>query len=334
MAVLEHTAILTGIPRAYETAKAAGDLLFFPSEIHTNHDCAVNFRITLCPALQDKPVLPAPDFRSGQHGEKDPFAPPYNSNLFVGSLKYGGSGAEYVVLLNKYSVVPHHFLLVTKDFQSQTSPLMPPDLVQSYLILLAARRVGQHYFAFYNCGEESGASQPHKHIQFMPTEEDGPPIEELTSSANLEKEEKPFALPTLPFAHHIRRLSVAKKATWEEIEQILMTAYMELLDLCISTVRQTPDHPTGTPSYNIILTLNHLMLVPRTREYHTLQVTGERLPVNALGFAGMLLVKSKRELQAVLKEGPVSILRGVGCASVHDAQVSGGPEVDGDIGEA
>ena len=109
-----------------------------------------------------------------------------------------------------------------------------------------------------------------------------------------------------------------------------MIAYMELLDLCISTIRQTPDHPPGTPSYNIILTLNHLILVPRARESHTLQATGERLPVNALGFAGMLLVKSQLELQAVQKEGPVKILCGVGCASVHDAQVAGGLDV-GDI---
>jgi hypothetical protein len=37
------------------------------------------------------------------------------------------------------------------EFQSQTSPLRPSDLVQTYLLLRAAREAGKHLFAFYNC---------------------------------------------------------------------------------------------------------------------------------------------------------------------------------------
>jgi ATP adenylyltransferase/5',5'''-P-1,P-4-tetraphosphate phosphorylase II len=37
------------------------------------------------------------------------------------------------------------------EFQSQTSPLNPSDLVQAYLLLHAARASGKHLFAFYNC---------------------------------------------------------------------------------------------------------------------------------------------------------------------------------------
>jgi ATP adenylyltransferase/5',5'''-P-1,P-4-tetraphosphate phosphorylase II len=94
--------------------------------------------------------------------------------------------------LNKYSVVEEHFLLVTKgvfsvdllshaeirwfsvalfcfvffdallrrllplEFQSQTSPLRPGDLVQAYLLLRAAREAGKHLFAFYNCASLRG----------------------------------------------------------------------------------------------------------------------------------------------------------------------------------
>jgi sulfate adenylyltransferase (ADP) / ATP adenylyltransferase len=98
------------------------------------------FEIRLCPALQKKPTLPTidtPEEHSNQNlagdAKPDPFAPPYNPNLFVGELKDEDSEAEYAVLvrlpvklafravdahpllqLNKYSVVPHHFLLVTK----------------------------------------------------------------------------------------------------------------------------------------------------------------------------------------------------------------------------
>ena len=96
------------------------------------------------------------------------------------------------------------------EFKSQTSPLDPSDLVQAYLLLRAAHKAGKHIFAFYNCtytvfshlylesslkllaregGDQSGASQPHKHMQFLPTEgEDGPPIERLARAAHIDKE--------------------------------------------------------------------------------------------------------------------------------------------------
>lgn len=71
---------------------------------------------------------------TGGNGSKvyDPFAPPYNINLHVGDLKDEESQEEFVVLvrkvvrlkrftdyffdiqLNKFSVIPQHFLLVTK----------------------------------------------------------------------------------------------------------------------------------------------------------------------------------------------------------------------------
>lgn len=99
---------------------------------------------------------------------------------------------------------------------------------------------------------------------------------------------------------------------------------MSLLDLAISTVRHAPDYPAGPPSYNVLLTRAHLYIVPRARETHVLSETGEQLSVNALGFAGMLLVKSERELEAVKKEGVLRILESVTLKSVHEQQVEEG----------
>lgn len=103
---------------------------------------------------------------------------------------------------------------------------------------------------------------------------------------------------------------------------------MTLLDLVISTVRHDPTQPTGAPSYNTILTLEHMHLIPRGREEHVLAETGDRLSINALGFAGMLLVKSEGELEVVKREGVGKILRGVGLESVTDAQISEAHEID------
>jgi ATP adenylyltransferase len=116
------------------------------------------------------------------------------------------------------------------------------------------------------------------------------------------------------------------------LEPALAQAFVDLLDLCISTVRHSPDYPAGTLSYNVVLTLAHMYVFPRRREEHTLAVSHEPLGVNALGFAGLLLVKSPAELDALVAEGPANVLRAVACESVHELQVSGGPELDGDLG--
>jgi len=323
------TTILSHLSEKFDKAGEAGDLLFFPSEIHHHEERGVEFEIRLCPALQKKPALPTPHFDAGLgvSKSKDPFAPPYIPGLFLGELK--DEEEEYVLLLNKYSVVPKHFLLVTKDFQSQSTPLTPCDLVQAYLLLDAARKTGGSYFAFYNCGENSGASQPHKHLQFIPVEDDGPPVEKLAKVTRLEDEKKPFRLSALPYANHVRRLPALSSSTQREIlEDVLRESFISLLDLTISSIRHDPTYPAGSPSYNVILTLEHMHLIPRKLEDHVLSETGDKLSVNALGFAGMLLVKSETELEAVKKEGVGKILRAVGVESVHEQQILDAHEDD------
>lgn len=134
--------------------------------------------------------------------------------------------------------------------------------------------------------------------------------------------EKPFSLKALPYAVHIRRLpTLTASSSQTEIENELGDAFMELLDLAISTVRQSPDHPVGQPSYNVILTRTHMFVIPRKCENYVLQATGDQLSVNSLGFAGYLLVKGERELEAVQDEGVVTILNAVGIANVREEQM-------------
>lgn len=64
-------------------------------------------------------------------------------------------------------------------------------------------------------------------------------------------------------------------------------------------------------SYNVIMTSNYLHIVPRTKEFFKLINTGEELSINSLGFAGMLLVKSKETMEEVKKIGVLEILKSV-----------------------
>jgi len=316
--------IIASLPQKYEVALKSGDLLFFPSTIAKCTEFDVDFEIRVCPALKKKPsTQTTPDSVNGPV-QNDPFAPPYNSNLHVGDIRDEETLNEYVVLLNKYSVVPHHFILASKEHVSQSSPLTPGELVIIFRLLLAARRAGKSFLAFYNCGENSGASQQHKHVQFLPlAESTPPPIEKLAMKTRLETLEKPFSLTPLPYANHVRRFpSDISFYEYDRLEATLSQAFVQLLDLVISTVRHDPDYPAGKLSYNVLMTLEHLHLIPRRHEAYTLN-GGTHIGVNSLGFAGMLLVKSEGELEAVRGEGIGKILRGVGLESIHEEQVQG-----------
>lgn len=87
---------------------------------------------------------------------RNPFLP-YEEELWVQHLS-----DTHTLLLNKFNVVPHHVLVVTRAYESQQDPLNSRDLEATQQVLSAMPQGG---VAFYNCGEHSGRSQPHKHVQ-------------------------------------------------------------------------------------------------------------------------------------------------------------------------
>jgi len=130
----------------YDLATTSGDVTFTESEVHQVLDGGINFQIRFAPLLANKPQKS----HSKEKENRDVFAPPYIPNLFVAEAD------GYVVLLNKFAVQPRHFLLVTKEFQKQSAPPTPEDLLTTYLILSRLEAKEPH-LAFFNCGEQSGA---------------------------------------------------------------------------------------------------------------------------------------------------------------------------------
>jgi sulfate adenylyltransferase (ADP) / ATP adenylyltransferase len=142
-------------------------------------------------------------------------------------------------------------------------------------------------------------------------------------------------LNQLPYANHVFRLPpFLPSAPSYELSQTLSQAFLSLLDLCISTIRHDSEYPAGRPSYNVLITLEHMHVIPRRNEDYVLSETGDRLSVNSMGFAGMLLVKSDGEMEALRKEEIGRVLRGVGMESVHDLQVAGTSLEPGDVDRA
>jgi ATP adenylyltransferase len=119
------------------------------------------FQVRFSPALANKPKSNKP--HDSKEKPIDPFSDP-PKGLFIADLPF------HRLVLNKFPIIPDHFILATKEFKEQTHLLEEGDISAAYACLAAYRENGEELFGFFNSGEHSGASQPHRHIQFLPVE--------------------------------------------------------------------------------------------------------------------------------------------------------------------
>lgn len=227
----------------------------------------------------------------------NPFLP-YEEALFVGNLS-----DTHACLLNKYNVVEHHILIVTRAYESQRDWLNEADFAA-----LAACMVQMNGLGFFNGGTQAGASQHHKHLQIVPfAAEEGRGGVPMADAVDADKAavEKSGCLPSLPFDHAVRLLDLA----WTEddsagLGQELFAVYQQLIAaIGLNIEASEPDVP-----YNLLITREWMMAVPRSQDRH------EGIGVNSLGYAGWLLVKTAEDLERLKQIGPINLLQTVGIA--------------------
>ncbi len=208
----------------------------------------------------------------GSHPRRtDPFVPPYEPSLHVGALPGG-----WHVLLNKYPVLPEHYLLVPERFEPQEAPLGEACFAAARFALEALDGL-----LFYNAGAAAGASQPHRHLQLvaLPLQPGLPPVPLLRA---VRTGRLPVRLAVAPTPGDV--------AGWRR-------TYAALLRAC----QWPPEQP-----YNLLATRRWCWLVPRRAE------CWQDVSVNALGFAGSLYVSDRARLERVRRSGPAAVLRAVG----------------------
>lgn len=242
-------------------------------------------------------VRVAANLRKKAHAAQDrggarpdnPFLP-YDEDLFVAEI-----ADTHVALLNKYSVVDHHLLIVTRSFEEQDSTLTLRDF-EALLICMAEYRA----LGFYNSGAIAGASQRHRHLQMvpLPISAAGPgcPIDTLVGA--LEPAGKPITVAGIPFGHRFMRFGAEAMDDPVGFAARRYASYLELLDAAGLRQREPA-------AYNLLLTREWMMLVPRVRE------CCHGISINALGFAGSLFVKTSAQFEQVRNLGPMAMLASV-----------------------
>lgn len=286
----------------YETAMDAKNLVFngeFATHNRLEREIdgkAYEFELTLLKSLQQRPEV--------GNVNDNPFAKPEPELTVLPSF---GSKDEFRIVFNKFPVVPGHFMLITKDFKPQTTPLSPNELVATISILkkLKESDLGKKWFAFYNSGPESGASQPHKHIQFM-TLPDGfaPFADNLANGSDAfipNQMREPLQDKHLPFAHYVARLPDNSD---EITEELLAMTYLSLLQRTLTVLKE---NESSQISYNFCATTKYMMLIPRSSGKYE-----DIMGINSCGFMGLFLCKNDELFDMVKENGPENILKSIG----------------------
>ena len=256
----------------------------------TLDDAGIRFVVRLVSSLASK----ARERTTSPRPVVDPFLP-HDPDLFVTDVS-----ATHFALLNKFNVIDHHLLIVTREFEPQEALLDLDDFTAWFTCLSEFEGLG-----FYNGGRAAGASQSHKHLQIVPLPlgdaGQALPIGPLIDAATFD--DSIGTLPGLPFRHAFTRLGPQSPAN--AAVQALQR-YRTLLDAVGVGAMEVDGHAHQSAPYNLLVTPEWMLLVPRSAEH------ADGVAVNSLGFAGSLFVRDAQQLETVRRTGPMTLLRRAG----------------------
>lgn len=289
------------IQNKFNAAEKSGALNYYPTEVTILKIHDIPFQLRFSPALVHKPTTK--DSSCGKKDNKKPFDP-FESppeELFICDL-----APHHFLVLNKFAIIPEHFILATKVFKEQTDLLEEADLAAVHALVKAwlSSGSGKELFAFFNSGAHSGASQRHRHVQFLPVEgmraglNDGEEWEVLLDRLSGNRK------PDLPFAYFVTSISDA--VTPQELHALYIRLYEQA---CGAVIAWSAEHPeaelivqssgkgNAVISYNLGMTNKALILCPRRAEGLEIgDADGHGLvTLNGTLLAGTLLVKNKME---------------------------------------
>jgi sulfate adenylyltransferase (ADP) / ATP adenylyltransferase len=215
----------------------------------------------------------------------NPFLP-YEEELYVGDIT-----PTHVCLLNKFNIVDHHILIITRAFEDQTMLLTSADFEALGLALAEIDGL-----AFYNGGPPAGASQKHKHLQVVPlpmSPEVRIPIEPEILKMAIEAH-RVFTVPLFLFQHSVVMLDGTGQDYYDCYQKLLMSLGLDRIG------------PVQSGAYNFLCTSEWMMIVPRfLPEWNGVEI-------NSLGFAGALLVRNDEQAERLKALGPMTFLSQVG----------------------
>ncbi|ETN37167.1 uncharacterized protein HMPREF1541_08157 [Cyphellophora europaea CBS 101466] len=332
------SSLRSAVKRKFSAARLAGDLTFSDTKLTIlKTRQGVPFQLRYCPALAKKPIdniAPPKDESKASKPKFDPFANP-SSELLVANVP--PPSPSHALVLNKFPVIPNHFILATKEDKPQTDLLDPGDLAMTYACLEAwpedetdSGSADDELFAFFNSGPHSGASQPHRHLQFLPipdmktglTDPDAaswrPLIESLSTPHAISEPYQLAHNPTFPFTalSTALRPGLTPAELYDRYITLLRAASLltaetshvpSLQDLTSARITDPEDSKHVSFSYNLALTRDRMAICARRAEGFSIPgLPDSHVALNCTVLAGTMMVKECAEWDA-LRSAPEAL---------------------------
>ncbi|KAJ8120742.1 hypothetical protein ONZ43_g2628 [Nemania bipapillata] len=284
----------TLIKEAFVRAQASGDLIYYPTQVAILTVGSLAFQLRYSPSLAQKPKPPKPVEPNTR--SFNPFENPCPA-LLVAQLP-----PSHRLVLNKFAIVPEHFILATRDFKPQSHLLERGDIDAAYACVQAYHSADQELFVFFNSGGHSGASQPHRHLQLLPVEcmKHGLEATKLGHEWAVLADKLCLSEKMLPFAVFASSISADMNA--EEKHLAYLSLYKRAVSATISNVEAVMEGEAQI-SYNFAMTSTCMALCPRTAEGAPIwDDSGKEIgnvALNGTVLAGTALVKNKVEWDAL-----------------------------------
>tara|TARA_Y100001968_G_scaffold330868_1_gene383830 strand:- start:1008 stop:1829 length:822 start_codon:yes stop_codon:yes gene_type:complete len=255
------------------TAKLKGALLPLLTETFITQNKLFNdFEVrTLISSLPKHLIKKKPNF--------NPFDP------WDKSLEIRNIGPRHTLILNKYPVQTGHMLLITNKFMPQNGWLNISDF--EALVKVDCDTTG---LWFFNSDKESGASQPHRHIQLLRRSK----TEIISPRYNFLKNINDINKNNYPYFKFNRYMDI----------QDHNSLYKNYLELTKAAELGDPNSSLRPISaYNLLITRDFICLIKRRCELC------RGFNINALGFAGYILATNTSDMKWLIKNGCEALLR-------------------------
>ncbi|KAK1486775.1 inositol phospholipid synthesis protein Scs3p [Colletotrichum tamarilloi] len=298
------------VKAAFNKARSNGDLTYYATQVTVLNANSTPFQLRFSPALANKPVAQKPKKTDEPRKPFDPFESPEKGPLFIAEIP---SSSGHNLVLNKFAIVPEHFILATKEFKQQTDLLERDDLAATYSCIEAYRQYGEQHqghnselYAFFNSGSHSGASQPHRHIQLLPVARMMDGLPDGARWDVLAKQLGPQHVSELPFLTFAE--TIHRDMSPDELHGIYLSLFKSAVDAVESHIGAENDSGNGGAriSYNLAMTSDRLAVLPRLAEGAAIFKDGTavgNLALNGTVLAGTALVKNEAEWDALRSGG-------------------------------
>ena len=229
-------------------------------------------------------------------GPRDP-----NFNPFLNpdpELTVGPVGDAHVAILNKFPLCARHLVLARRAFEEQLLPLARSDFAALAALMVEAGGIG-----LYNGGTAAGASQRHKHVQWMPDDAGNASLRLFVPGLPAGLAEQGVAThAALSMRHCFVRVRCGRGEAVEDAADSLHAGF----ERARAELGLEAGEGGLLPPFNLLAGEGWLLAIPRSREHF------EGISMSAVCFGGTLYTRHREQIEAIRAVGPLRALAAVG----------------------